>query len=165
MKNLLAVLCLLAVGISWSCSSDSNTLSDSGSGATGAGGRSGAGGKPGAGGTTVNATELPEKNWEPTSAGAGGAFTAGTDGPFGDLFEDPYYDPNDPCAVAIPWISGVNTTIDNGNLVQYLGKVYKYDTTNSSCNRQLTNMFDQCIPSAPAEWCKPCWVLQDATCP
>ncbi|HEY5960815.1 MAG TPA: hypothetical protein VIV60_29875 [Polyangiaceae bacterium] len=165
MKIVFSLLCVIGVGISVSCSSGSSTLDGPGAGgATSAGGTAG-GGKTSAGGT-VNATEVPVKNWDSPSAGAAGIGAGGSDeGPFGDLFDDPYYDPNDPCAVAIPWITGVNTTIDNGNLVQYLGKVYKYDTTNGSCNRQLTNMFDQCIPSAPADWCKPCWIAQDTSCP
>lgn len=169
MNKLLGVAGLVGMGILVSCSSDGNTFDATAAGGATTGGKTSAGGRTGAGGTRANLTEVPEKDWG-AEGGQGGA-TDGTDtepddaGPFGDLFADPYYDPNDPCAVAIPWITGVNTAIEDGDLVQYLGVVYQYDTTDSSCNEQLTNLFEQCIPSEPAEWCKPCWILQEATCP
>lgn len=169
MKNLFGVLCLLGAGIAVSCSSESTAFDASAAGGAATGGSSAVGGKTGAGGTTVNATEVPEKDWDSSGGAGGAADTTDTDadanGPFGDLYADPYYDANDPCSGVIPWITGVNTTIEDGNLVQYLGKIYEYDTTNGSCNKQLTNLFEQCIPSDPADWCKPCWISKDMTCP
>lgn len=170
MKNLLRVFWLLGMEIAVSCSSGGNTFDASASGGAASGGKTGTGGKTGAGGTRVNITEVPDKDWG-TKGGEGGATDStdtgsDEDDPFReDLFDHPYYDPDDPCTMATPWVTGFNVTINDGDFVQYLGAVYEYDTSNSSCNEQLTNLFEQCIPSDPAEWCKPCWILQETTCP
>jgi hypothetical protein len=170
MKNVLQILLLLGAGIFVSCSSDGPSLDASAAGGATTGGKPSAGGMTSAGGTRANLTEVPEKDW-----GAGGGQGGASDGTAtgsdaadlfkGDLFDNPYVDPDDPCTVAVPWITGVNTTIEDGDLVQYLGAVYEYDTTDRSCNEQLTNLFEQCIPSDPAAWCRPCWILQEMTCP
>jgi hypothetical protein len=158
MRNLLGALCLFGFGAAIGCSSDGAATLNLGSGGTTAtGGATGAGGR-------ISTTEGLTKDWTANAGAAGSSAETSNDGPYGDLFADPYFDPNDPCSVAVPWITGVNTKIVSGDLVVYEGKVYKYDSTTSSCNTELTNMFDQCIPSAPAEWCKPCWILQEATC-
>lgn len=170
MKNLWGVVALFGMGILVSCSSDGTTFDATAAGGAAAGGKTSAGGRTGAGGTRANLTEVPEKDWG-AGGGQGGA-TDGTDAgsdeddPFReDLFDKPYVDPDDPCTTTIFWVTGFDVTIKDGDLVQYLGAVYEYDITDSSCNEQLTNLFEQCIPSEPAAWCKPCWILQEMTCP
>lgn len=161
MKNLLGLLFLGAIGLPFACSSSEGKFNAIGNGGTTSiGGSSSTGGS---GGSAVNTTEGLHKDWS-TDGGADAGYV-GSDGPFGNILEHPYGDPNDPCTLAAIWITGVTLDIANGDLVQYQGKVYKYDTSTSSCNKTITYTFDACLPSAPADWCKPCWILQDTVCP
>ena len=158
MKNLIGIGFVIGLGVMSGCS-DGGKMAVSGSGGT----TSAVGGSSSTGGSVpnVNATEVPEKEWGTENGGATSGTFVGSD-LFGDL---PELQNGDPCMKVVPWHSGVDTKIVNGDLVSDSGKVYKYDTSNSSCNESITYTFDACVPSAPATWCAPCWILQpDLTC-
>jgi hypothetical protein len=164
MKNSLGLLFLLFTGAFVACSSDDGK--SDGSFARGGASNGSSGGSSVASGST-GSTASGSSTVIPVEAGAviPKDFSAAEDGglPDGGYFGGtlrPYGDPNDPCSTASIWISGIELAIKNGDFVQYEGKVYKYDTSTSSCNEKITYTFDACLPSAPAEWCKPCWILQ-----
>jgi hypothetical protein len=151
MKNLLGLLFVLMMGLSVGCSSSKGKVEASG-GSTSFG-RAGAGGAGG----------VPFKDWSVSTGGSdsGASGSGGSNPYFGDLFAHPYYDPNDPCSLAIPWVTGINTNIVAGDLVQYKDKVYKYG---GGCD-PLTWTQEACIPATTVEWCAKCWTVTDTVCP
>lgn len=157
MKNQLGLLFLLITSLTVACSTNEGKF-----GTTNANG--------GAGGTIVgpDAGEVPLKDWT-TEDGGTTTSDGGTSEAFGNLFApgNAYYDPNDPCTQVVKWVPDFTIAIVNGTLVGDAGKVYMYDNTGGgvgNCNETISYTFAACTPSAPADWCKTCWILQTLTC-
>lgn len=150
MKNHTRLLFILMTALLVGCSSSKGKVEASGGNTSFGGAGTGAGGTGG----------VPFKNWG-EGGSDGGSDSGGSNKYFGDLFANPYYDPNDPCSLAIPWVTGINTNIVAGDLVQYKDKVYKYG---GGCDA-LTWTQEACIPATTVEWCAKCWTVTDTVCP
>lgn len=160
MKNQLGLLMVLGTCLSLGCSNEGGKFGAFSSGGATTGGNGGTGGVSGPPPGEVRDSGL-------SFTGGGTSAYSGTS-PFRDLTapDNSYYDPNDPCTAAIPWVPGFNVTIKDGDLVQLEGKIYKYSTAEGSCNDPLTYTFAECIPTTTASWCKVCWIPQpDIDCP